>query len=102
MTLWGFSFLSPAPESNFPFPPGWPTPGHSISLGDLAVQGRARFGSLQDTAQKDSLRLAEAKVSLRFAPGGTFMGLAKIHRQPLRPMEAVRVFWVSDGDTHST
>lgn len=62
LTLWGFPLFFPAPESNFPFPPGRLTPGHPRPPGVLAP--------IEDSAQAGSLGLGGAKASLSFAPGG--------------------------------
>lgn len=48
------------------------------------------------TAHKGSFKLDGEKVLLRFAPEGTFMGLARVQGQFPSPVEAVRVFQVSE------
>ena len=73
----------------------------------MSSRGEQDSAPIKGAAQKGSLGLGGAKTSLRFAPGGTFMGLAKVHDQSPYPMEAARVVQVSeaghsDGDTPPT
>lgn len=99
LTLWAFPLFFPAPENNFSFP-SWAADSRSPETAGGSCSHRGRCPGGLPWARW-------SKGITEFCSWGTFIGLAEVHGQPPCPLEAMRIFQVSeaghsDGDTPPT